>query len=417
MAAEAGPAIREWRAQRADAFVSSIGVVAHYNWPGDIYDNARAVDLLRNLGVRYYRVGAAAGPGNPYGNFQAPWLTYNYLARHGVHADLVWDDSDFSGDPSSWNPTPDAIASGVSGIASFEGPNEKNVSCTGDRAWARRQRAFMHSLRTYSRAHRSTRSIPILAPSLGNCAGIRRLYADSVELGDLSGSADVGNMHAYAGWTVIPENGALAEARAGGLSYVAAERQIIPSGPLQITEAGYGSDRVSNATQAKYELRLLLNAWNHGISRTYIFALIDDPTDGPPFAHFGIVDGTYTPKPAYFAIKNMIAVLADPSAPFEPRVLAYSLSGDTANVQTTLLQKHDGTFNLCAWVAEAAGGPAQSVLLKLTRPAAIRAQSFDANGELTAVSVSKSADGYSFSVTDTPTILSIRIEQERAGSS
>ncbi len=403
-----GPVASGQRAQGADAFVSSIGVVTHIAYPGGIYDSAVAVALLQGSGIRYYRDAPAPGPGNSSGNYQAPWTTYNSLASSGIHADFVWDSSNFSGDPSTWNPTPDALANGVSGIASFEGPNEKNAACTGNSSWVGPERAFMQALWTYSQAHASTLPIPILAPALGNCNGISRLYSDSVALGSLANVANVGNMHAYPGFTVVPEVGGLVDAQGGAPSYVDAARQVIPSGPLQISETGYGTDQVSNATQAKYDLRLLLNAWNQGIARTYLFALIDDSIDGASFEHFGLVDGTYAPKPAYNAVKNLIAVLADPGAAFAPGSLAYSLSGNTANVQATLLQKQNGLFYLILWIAEAAGGPSQSVQLNLANAATLSAQSFDANGKLTAVSLSKSGGAYSLSVTDTPTIITIQ---------
>ncbi len=395
-------------AKSANAFVSSIGVVTHYNWAGDVYDNATAVALLKNSGIRYYRVGAAAGPGNPYGNFQAPWTTFNYLASNGIYGDYVWDLANFGGDPSTWNPTPNAFASGVSGIASYEGSNEPNYSCTGNNSWVSQQRTFMQTFWTYDQGYSSTIGIPMIAPSLANCTGLANLQSDVTALGALS-YANVGNMHSYPGWTTIPEQGALVNSQGGTPSYTSIARVTTPSAPLQTTETGYGADKLgSTATQAEYDLRLLLNGWNQGVQRTYLFALIDDATDGTDFAHFGLVDGSYNPRPAYYAVQNLISTLADPGSSYGGGQLAYALTDNTANVQQTLLQKRDGTFYLVLWVAAVAGVGSQSVTLVFPVSHTVSAQTFASTGKLTSTSVTPNGKNYTLSVNDMPTIVSIQ---------
>jgi len=66
-------------------------------------------------------------------------------------------------------------------------------------------------------------------------------------------------------------------------------------------------------------------------------------------------------KPSGRALKNLIALLGEarynhktrrwesPNPAFVPGTLDFTLSGDTANVHSTLLQKSNGKFYLCLW--------------------------------------------------------------------
>ena len=62
---------------------------------------------------------------------------------------------------------------------------------------------------------------------------------------------------------------------------------------------------------------------------------------------FGLVHTNGTPKPSFYALKNLLHLLAD-SGPAAPTgSLAFQLSGATNNVHHTLLQKRDGP----SWLA------------------------------------------------------------------
>jgi hypothetical protein len=396
------------QATQSDAFVDSIGVGTPINYTGVPDDSPNTITLLEQLGVRHYRSGAVAGPGNFRGTYQAPWTTYNTLAAHGIYGDYVYVYQ--MGDPSTWTPAPDAFASGVTGVVSFEGPNEPNASCGGGSSWASQNRTFMSSLFSYMQSHSSTKNVLLLAPSLGNCSGLQNLYNDAVALGNLQGTgAQVGNMHSYPGFTIIPEAGSLVDSQTSGgaHSYLDSTRVVIPTGPVQTTETGYATDQVSTAAQLKYLLRLLLNAWNNGVSRTYIFELYDEPPGLVPNL-WGIVGNSYAPKPSYYAIQNLISILADRGSAFTPGSLVYTLSGNTANVLHTLLQKRDGSFYYIAWEALAAGSAPQAITLTVPSAVTVTGATFTPTGSTTGVSISQAGDAYSFSVTDTPIMIHIQ---------
>ncbi len=65
---------------------------------------------------------------------------------------------------------------------------------------------------------------------------------------------------------------------------------------------------------------------------------------------FGILDINLNPKLVYTYLKNFLAVLGDAGASYSPGTLGYRLSGATADVQSTLFEKRDGSRYLAVWI-------------------------------------------------------------------
>ena len=140
-------------------------------------------------------------------------------------------------------------------------------------------------------------------------------------------------------------------------------RYRAPSGglPIMVTETGYhnalngtdvGHRPVTEAAAGKYMPRLLLEYFNRGIARTYLYELIDAKPDAGKSlrdSNFGLLRNNGVEKPAFRAIKSVIGLLRDPGPAFSPGALDYTLSGATDRVHHTLLQKRDGTFYLALW--------------------------------------------------------------------
>ncbi len=107
---------------------------------------------------------------------------------------------------------------------------------------------------------------------------------------------------------------------------------------------------ISEEAASKYLPRLLLENFNRDIKRVYLYELIDEypDTEGDVQQHYGLLRQDGSSKPAYTAIKNLISLLK-PGAKFSPGSLDYTLSGDTEQVHTTLLQKSSGEFYLIVW--------------------------------------------------------------------
>ena len=95
-------------------------------------------------------------------------------------------------------------------------------------------------------------------------------------------------------------------------------------GPAVYTETGYstyggssgGLVAVNQDVQAKYTLDLLMDAAKDGISKTYLYQLMDAYQPGSPQGDdgFGLFDPNNAPKEAATAIHNLTTILADNGA-------------------------------------------------------------------------------------------------------
>jgi hypothetical protein len=130
--------------------------------------------------------------------------------------------------------------------------------------------------------------------------------------------------------------------------------------PWWVTETGYHTSPnateslyqpgVSDIAQSKYVPRLYLDYFAAGIPYTSVYELIDEHDDRTNAeANYGLLYYDGTPKPAYAALRNLLALLADRGAPFTPTPLDYTVSGATSTIRQSLFQKRDGRFYLVLW--------------------------------------------------------------------
>lgn len=200
--------------------------------------------------------------------------------------------------------------------------------------------------------------------------------------------------------------------------------------PTWATEAGYYTatplmGALPEANLAAYMPRLLLNNFAHGIARTYLYELYDEGTATPAAIasnpgqaeqwSYGLVrnDGSF--KPSFYALSNLIGLLADPGPSFTPGSLSYQLTGNTGNVHQVLFQKRDGSFWLALWIAASGYNlnsraetpiPAQAISLKLSGAPTFRALYQMGNSGVFASST-ESGQTLSFSVGDRISLVKI----------
>ena len=241
-------------------------------------------------------------------------------------------------------------------LAALEGPNEYDLS--GDPAWADVLRAYQTELFKVFKGIPATASIPIIGPSV-----TRKEAAQ--ELGNVTQNADIVNLHSYysfrppetQGWGNDGYGSIRWQLEAMARPLSAAETN---GPPLIVTEAGYhNTDNAETGlpeeVTAAYLPRLLLN---HGITRTFVYELLDE-WDKPENkeANFGLVRFDGSKKPAFFALKNLLALLNDPGQTFTPGSLNVEVRPASDTVSWTLLQKRDGDFYLAVWNSAAMFDP------------------------------------------------------------
>jgi hypothetical protein len=394
-------------ASQANAFVESIGMNVHLSYGNSPYVSQYLAfrQLLVSSGVRHIRDGLIDTTWQPYYEHLAD------LASEGIKATLV---TKLGESAALLQQYPQRIPSV---IEAYEAPNE--VDASGDPNWASDAHAFQQTLYSAVKSGALTSSIAVIGPSL--------TQVDSYpEVGNLSAEMDYGNMHNYFA-SVNPGTKGWGSSgfgsHYGSIQYnLGQEVQVAGAKPIITTETGYctapeATNALSPAVQATYEPRMFLEQWNAGVIRTFQYEFIDNGTgcDGT----FGLIDESMNPKPAYFSLKNLIALLNDPGANFTPQSLHLSLTGETSNVNQTLLEKHDGTYELALWIelpswkASIGKGvalvvPSQNVSVVLAQsPSTMSTSVFSDTGTIQTEPITSSST-VSLTLTDNVTILTFK---------
>jgi hypothetical protein len=293
----------------------------------------------------------------------------------------------------------------------YEDPNEYDNR--GNPHWVHDLTAEMHLLADTVR--RQPARFPIYGPSL--------VHAESFPLlGDVHTLFDDGNLHNYLSGR-NPGTAGWGGPDAAGNAYGSMAWQLhlakidAPSLPLVSTETGYTNQMtlkaqgIPESVSAVYLPRLLLEQWNAGVKRTYLYELISVGNED-----FGLFHPDWTAKAGFHAVANLVKALSDPGPAFEPSGLSFSLQGGDANLHHLLLEKRDGSFYLALWVEvsrwDVDGGHAtpmapETVRLQFARPARVDELRWDETGQVRTSSLAAAQRSVDLAVGDELTILRI----------
>lgn len=330
----------------AFAFRDSIGVVTHIVYYDTAYgDWNRIVWRLAELGIGHVRDGVYANPAWRDWN-ERYYRSVEQAASLGIKFTYGLSGDDFG----SIDQRLAVIAGRLSGTAAaIEGDNEYDLFVGGDGWPARlafRQAALYGAVKSHPSAE--IRRLPVVGPSFGTWNG-QDLFAPY----NPSGWMDLGNMHPYAGGqSPNPFQVALNLQKAASVS---------GSKPVLATEAGFhtalampaGDNQppVSEDAQAVYVLRTLLEHYLMGVRRTFIYELIDefpDPARREAERHFGLLRHDFSPKPAFVALMNLLALLSRQD-PGSLRPIRVGVAGPPNDVRQLTLQRLDGTYLAFLW--------------------------------------------------------------------
>ncbi|WP_035695565.1 hypothetical protein [Bradyrhizobium liaoningense] len=330
----------------ASGFINSIGVNTHagFGWTG--YNNlALMADSLEYIGVTHLRDAMGTSP--------AAQPVVEGLAAAGYKFDfLVSSALPQSGTVGLQNyiASLQKFATSYSGsISAIEGLNEANhqpFSYNGSSSLTAAAQ-FQSVLYQAVNANATLASIPVYNLSLA--------YNDPQgysQLGNMSGSVDYANAHAYVSTGLNPSNSIAAT--------LSAVTSAAPGKPIVITETGYTTQNntqylgVNETVQAKSILNTLVVAYKAGVSATYLYELFDRDSSAAntnPEANFGLFNSDGTPKLAATAIHNLTTILADDGKggqqPTDP--LNYTLSNMPATGNSMVLGKSNGAYELVLW--------------------------------------------------------------------
>jgi hypothetical protein len=319
----------------ADSVADSIGVNIHLHYNNTVYGNFPLIEgLLKNLGIRHTRDGLINTTWKPY------YERHTALGKDGIHCIFMANPAESDSVLVSW---PDRVPGEFEG---YEAPNEWDNG--GGPQWAETLTTFLPRLYRAVKSNPATSRYPVIGPSL-----IRP--QDFAPLVGLADSFDFANMHNY----FAGHNPGTAGWGANGYGSIEYNLNLVtrawPGKPVISTETGYytegGRESIPESIEGEYAPRLVLEQMLHGIRRTYFYELIDEnPTAKGGQGYFGLAHADGSPKPAYTALKNMIALFSDPGPQFTPKDLPFSLTGATSNVHHLVAARRDGTYDLAVWV-------------------------------------------------------------------
>lgn len=321
-------------ARSANSLIDSVGVVVHLNRVNSAYSNYDSIirPRLQELGIRHIRDGVRLDDGVTQQKFAD-------LATLGIKSILVMDPRD----QANASAAVDIVKAIPTAVEAVEGPNEWDVwhdLTYQGQSFPAGVSLFQSELYGAIKGDLATAALDVLSPTVA-------LWHNAIQLGAVA--CDYGAMHSYPG----------GEPPTAGLDWhwIPATAQVCPSKPLIATESGWhnalgeqsGQPGVSETAAGKYVPRLWLEYFNRDIRRVYINELIDKWESSDKEGNFGLLHRDGSPKPAFVALKNLVALLQDEAGEFSPGTLDYAMTGAMANVHHTLLQKQDGRFYLILW--------------------------------------------------------------------
>jgi hypothetical protein len=322
----------------AGSIAESVGVDIHLHYQNTVYGNFSLIqNLLTDLGVRHTRDGLIDT------NWQQYYQHHVALGRLGIKCLFITSPNQSNALITSWPSRVPGVFEG------YEAPNEYDLS--GDPHWAATLNAFVTRLYGAVKGDSATAKFPVVGPSLTQTAS----YA---QVAGLERYFDFSNLHNYFGGR-NPGTPGWGAGGYGSIAYnINNSRTAWPAKPIWTTETGYTTDKdhpqgIPELVEGKYAPRIILEQALHGVGRTYIYELIDEggATAGDS-GHFGLARMDGSPKPAFTALKNMIATLDDPGPKVLPQNLQFTLAGASSNVHHLLMAKHDGSYYLAFWLEE-----------------------------------------------------------------
>ncbi len=333
------------QASSAAAFVDSVGVQTHMSYGDTPYSNwPRVLAAIETLGVHHIRDGLPAEPDliNHHRDLGAAGI--GCTCGFGVDRPL----------------TPDSIVQNArltTDVEALEAANEcdSGTNCGGGgQAGVAHVKALLPILTEAGKRLK----VPVIGPSFIRAEG----YAAA---GNLAPSIAENNLHIYFGGR-YPGTPGWGGGNAQGHRYGSIAWWLdqangnTPGLPSVITETGYVAfpvphhdGHIPESIEAAYLPRVLLLAWNQGIHHTFLYELLDEFPD----TGYGLLRHDLTEKPAFTAIKNLLALLKDTHPLASPGRLNFALTqagpgAPSAAPMHLLLQKGDGSFYLILWLEQ-----------------------------------------------------------------
>jgi hypothetical protein len=348
-------------AKSADDFVQRIQGMAHLHLEKTSYViNWDAMkDNLGSLGIRHLRrtytppMATQENIDRHHYLYDNYGIRFQFQVRHGFSEEGSWNQSQLQENLNviKRDFTPEMIAR-------LEGPNEAPFE-------SEQQRQAIVNYQT--ELYKLTKDDPILSQFPVVCFSTINLSGLTL-FDNLYKICDVGNVHSYPAGRMPADFVDNIQKRFNNT------KAYPTKGLMGITEEAYGnrannfpqSMHTNSNVQAKYEQRLLLLQFEKNMTVIGRSQLADaqpySDTDSK-WDHIGYLRYDGSPKPVYYAMKNLFSLLGESKwnkatktwlypPTFSPGALDYTLEGNTSNLKHILFQKSDKSFFLVLWQEE-----------------------------------------------------------------
>ena len=330
-------------ARSAGSFTDSVGVNTHLGYSTTVYwQNWPMIkDRLLELGVSHVRDGTFPAE---YPDVIGPTVAnrYNELHAAGIRGNLLVGEEQAMEGRTTVQQRLDWIKANVLDFTmSIEGENES----TRDAQLIRDQQCAIYSR---VKADSALASKLVIGPSSGN------FYSDDIwynAIGDLSKCLDRGNLHPYPGDD--PPNLRLGRTLDMAMAW---GRKTFGTKAYWATETGYWNNspdgtQVSEQAAGVYIPRLLMEYFRQGIERTQLYELIDLNTrTRDVIDNYGLLRTDGSKKPAFTAVKNLLAVLRDSAS--ASGSLGFGIActaGCHSPIRHVVLRMSSGEYVIALW--------------------------------------------------------------------
>lgn len=325
-----------------DVFLDSLGINVHVNYNDGAYaDLGKMADDLRYIGFRHIRTHAGGGP--------VPLASYVRLGNSGLRFNLIARTNNPA--DTTVNFAAALMKQAPGSVVSIEGFNEINNWPVTYRGETNENAAKAAQAELYSkvRGRAEFKGVPVL------------YFTGGTAVSDLSGMADIANVHAYNNNATQP-----------GPWLTLAMRQFSGKAgqvPRMNTEFGnfalppgwpagkpwWGSATalgVDQDTQARIVLNGFVEGTARGFRRSFVYELLDEKPD-PAMKHsemnYGLFTFTHQPKMAARALHNLTGFLREPVSSRPGGTVSARVEESSGSIGWIGIRRKDGSLVLAIW--------------------------------------------------------------------
>ncbi|GGC07649.1 hypothetical protein GCM10011494_27840 [Novosphingobium endophyticum] len=322
-------------------FLDTFGVNAHLNYTDGAYARLDRVEAhMRYLGLVHLRThaGGEAVPLQSYARLAGAGLRFDLIAT----SDRIDETVDFAA----------RLVSQVPGsVAAIEGFNEINnwPVTYGGLEGEDAARAAQRALYAKVQARPELEQIPVF------------YFTGGAATDDLSGMADVANVHAYSDNALQPRTFIQSALRMYGGAAARLPRANTEFGNFTLPEgwperkpywASATQLGVDETTQAKIVLNAFFEGAALGISRSYVYELLDqksDPDRSQPEFHFGLFTFDHRPKVAAEALHNLTKYLERTRSAASTGTVGAMLENADDGIGRIVIRRENGSLLVALW--------------------------------------------------------------------